>query len=167
MVEPLSLILADAEATRRAGASLAAAIRESQPARLIVYLEGDLGAGKTTLARGFLEDMGHAGRVPSPTYTLVEPYALAGYDIYHIDLYRVRDPRELDDLGLADQLSEGSLLLVEWPEHGRDRLPAADVRLRLQYLATGRGLICQAGSDAGHRVLDRLPAAISPPTPAT
>lgn len=156
MVESLSLILADEQATCREGARLAAALRTARPAQLVVYLEGELGAGKTTLARGFLEALGHVGRVPSPTYTLVEPYALSPYRVYHVDLYRVREPRELDNLGLADQLQAGTVLLVEWPDHGGDRLPPPDVQARLDHLAQGRALIWEAFTDAGHQMLVQL-----------
>jgi len=135
------------------------------PARLAVELEGDLGAGKTTLVRGFLEALGHAGRVPSPTYTLIEPYTLAGYRVFHVDLYRIRDPRELDDLGLADQFTAGSISLVEWPDHGAGRLPAADLRVELAVAGEGRSAVVTAGTEGGHRVLGglALPQALPDP----
>ena len=153
MAESRSLILADPQATREQGRRLAATLQVLRPAQLIVYLEGDLGAGKTTLARGFLEGLGHEGRVPSPTYTLVEPYEVSGYRVYHIDLYRVRDPRELDDLGLADQLGSGAVALIEWPDHGAGRLPPPDVRVRLDVVPAGRALVYEGLTDLGHSVL--------------
>jgi tRNA threonylcarbamoyladenosine biosynthesis protein TsaE len=153
MAEPRRLTLADEAATRAAGAQLARALVAAAPDRLCVELVGDLGAGKTTLVRGFLQALGHPGRVPSPTYTLVEPYALAGYRLFHVDLYRIRDPRELDDLGLADQLGAGAVALVEWPDHGAGRLPAPDLVLRLALTPPGRVLELEATSPAGKAVL--------------
>ena len=93
----------------------------AEPA-LLIGLSGELGAGKTTLVAGLLAGLGHEGPVRSPTYTLIEPYRLAGRDLYHCDLYRLRDPAELDDLGLRDLAVERSVLLVEWPERAGDRL---------------------------------------------
>jgi tRNA threonylcarbamoyladenosine biosynthesis protein TsaE len=155
--EPLNLV--DADATRRYGARLAAAITAERPQSLMIYLLGELGAGKTTLARGLLEALGHGGRVPSPTYTLIEPYELAGYRVYHIDLYRIRHARELDELDIAGQLAGASLALIEWPDHGAGHLPNPDLRIGLQLVPAGRMLVAEATSAAGHRVLDRLRAA--------
>lgn len=152
--EPLNLV--DADATRRYGARLAAAIAAERPQSLVIYLEGELGAGKTTLARGLLEALGHTGRVPSPTYTLIEPYELSGYRVYHIDLYRIRHAGELDELDIAGQLAGGSLALIEWPDHGAGHLPAADLRIDLQFVSAGRVLVASAASAAGHGVLGRL-----------
>jgi tRNA threonylcarbamoyladenosine biosynthesis protein TsaE len=100
-----------------------------------------------------LAGLGHHGRVPSPTYTLVEPYALAGATVLHVDLYRLRDPAELDDLGLADALAAGAVALVEWPEQAAGRLPAADLEVRLEVAGTGRLARLEAASPAGARVL--------------
>lgn len=97
----------------------------------IVYLSGDLGAGKTTLARGLLRALGFEGRVKSPSYGLIESYAIDGRDIHHLDLYRLGHGEEIAYLGLEDLLSEGSLLLVEWPERGAGWLPAADWHIRI------------------------------------
>lgn len=104
---------------------------------LVVYLEGDLGAGKTTLARGWLAGMGHAGRVKSPTYTLLEPYVLPdGRELAHLDLYRLADPEELEFLGLRE-IHGGTWLLVEWPEKGAGHLPAPDLEVRIAFPAGG------------------------------
>jgi tRNA threonylcarbamoyladenosine biosynthesis protein TsaE len=157
MFESRSLILPDPQATRAQGARLGAAVAARRPEQLIIYLHGDLGSGKTTLARGLLEALGHAGRVPSPTYTLVEPYALSGYRVYHVDLYRITNPSELENLGIADQLGAGTVGLIEWPEHGAGRLPPPDLRLRLELIPTGRLLTCEALTDRGTQVLARIP----------
>ena len=102
---------------------------------LVVYLEGDLGAGKTTLARGWLAGMGHAGRVKSPTYTLLELYELPdGARLAHMDLYRLADPEELEFLGVRELTG---WLLVEWPEKGVGHLPSADLEVRIEFLPEG------------------------------
>lgn len=158
MVESGALTLGDAAATRAHGARLAAALLAVRPERLIVFLEGDLGAGKTTLAQGFLAALGHRGRVPSPTYTLIEPYDLSGYRVYHIDLYRIRQPRELEDLDLPGQLTLGAVALVEWPDHGTGQLAEPDLWLRFEWSPAGRLLTCRALSERGQDILAHLPA---------
>ncbi len=150
--------LADAAATERAGARLAAALGRL-PGPTIVALKGPLGAGKTTLARGLLRGLGHAGRVRSPTFTLLEPYELAGMQVAHLDLYRLADPSELDFLGVADLLVPGAVVLVEWPERAGDRLPAPDLTLVLDYEGAGRSLEAQAASEAGRALAGVLRAA--------
>lgn len=147
------LTLAGPGDTESCGAKLAGVVRAARPASLVVYLEGDLGAGKTTLARGFLRALGHPGRVQSPTYTLVEPYELAGYRVLHVDLYRLRDPLEAADLDLAGQLGPGTLALIEWPDHGAGQVPAADLRLRLELVDGGRLLDAGATSPLGAALL--------------
>ncbi len=104
----------------------------------IVYLDGPLGAGKTTLVRGVLKGLGFDGRVKSPSYGLVETYELAGLTVHHLDLYRLGHPEELAYLGLEDLLDEPFLLLVEWPERGRGWLPAADWKVRIDHRDTAR-----------------------------
>ena len=147
----------NAEETRAVGAGLAAAIVAADlDGPLVVGLTGDLGAGKTTLVGGLLAALGHAGPVRSPTYTLVEPYRLAGRDVIHCDLYRLRDPGELEDLGLRDLMTSRSVLLVEWPERGGERLGKADLSLALGYLDDGRTVEFAAGSTYGQQVLSRL-----------
>jgi tRNA threonylcarbamoyladenosine biosynthesis protein TsaE len=151
------LTAANAAETRALGARLAMALREAdEPGALVIGLSGDLGAGKTTLVGGLLEALGHEGAARSPTYTLIEPYSLAGRDVNHCDLYRLRHPSELDDLGLRDLLSPRSLLLVEWPERAEGRLGTLDLSLNLAYFDEGRSVDIAASSDAGRRVLARL-----------
>jgi tRNA threonylcarbamoyladenosine biosynthesis protein TsaE len=146
-----------AEDTRALGRHLAAAMAEGDiSGPLFVALSGDLGAGKTTFVAGFLERFGHAGPVRSPTYTLVEPYLLAGRDIHHCDLYRLRDPDEIEDLGLRELRGGRHWLLVEWPERAAGRLGTPDLEVHLEYEDQGRAVSFTAGSEMGHRVLSRL-----------
>jgi len=122
----------------------------------IVYLRGELGTGKTTLARGLLRGLGHTGKVRSPTYTLVEPYQVAQGTVYHLDLYRLGSPEELEWLGLRDMLGEQALLLVEWPERGAGVLPAPDLDIHIDYAGAGRVVNLQATTAAGERLLVAL-----------
>ncbi len=104
----------------------------------IVFLHGELGAGKTTLVRGLLRRLGYEGAVKSPTYTLVEHYHLAGSEVYHFDLYRLSDPEELDYIGARDYFDGRSLCLIEWPERGQGGLPAPDLMINIEYRRDGR-----------------------------
>lgn len=98
----------------------------------VVFLGGNLGAGKTTLARGIIRGMGYRGAVISPTYTLVEHYSPAGREVYHFDLYRLEDPAELEMTGLRDLLDGSAILLVEWPQRGAGQLPPPDYRVDIR-----------------------------------
>lgn len=146
--------LDDEEATVAAGRKLAAAVSATRPERVIVYLNGDLGAGKTTFARGFLQGLGHEGRVPSPTYTLVEPYEFERHTVYHIDLYRLADPAEVDDLALTDLTGPGVVMLIEWPERGHGRIAPPDLELTLALDGDGRSLQHEPRTAVGKCLLD-------------
>lgn len=139
------LQLADPDATEALGARLA----RMAPEQLVIYLHGDLGAGKTTLVRGLLRELGHQGPVPSPTYTLLEPYELGGRTVLHLDLYRLADPEELDYLGLRDYLDQPLLMVVEWPDRGAGMLPEPDLELWLEYASDQRRAIAVAHSRRG------------------
>lgn len=155
MREPVvRLTAATADDTRAIGARLAHALSDAGRGEpFVLGLSGDLGAGKTTLVGGLLAALGHVGPARSPTYALIEPYRLDGRDVYHCDLYRLRDPEELEDLGLRDLLVGDSLLLVEWPERAGDRLRQADLALDLEYTDDGRRLALTPSTAAGQKVL--------------
>ena len=153
MAHDITLSLADEAATLALGARLAQAIGIGQT----VYLHGDLGAGKTTLVRGLLHGLGHAGKVKSPTYTLVEPYVISGLSLYHFDLYRFNDPEEWDAAGFRDYFNPQSVCLVEWPERARELLPDPDLDIELSPQAGGRVVRLIANTDAGRQTLKALP----------
>ncbi|WP_250877945.1 tRNA (adenosine(37)-N6)-threonylcarbamoyltransferase complex ATPase subunit type 1 TsaE [Luteibacter anthropi] len=148
----MELILADEEATLALGRRLA----EALPDGLVAFLHGDLGAGKTTFARAFLKALGVGERVKSPTYSLVEGYDIGERRAFHLDLYRIADPGELEWLGL-DSLSEpGAIVLVEWPERGQGALPPVDLELYFRHDGMGRVVGFQPRSEAGRRLVQAL-----------
>lgn len=126
--------LADEAATVAFGEQLARRLRPG----MLVYLHGDLGAGKTTLVRGMLRTLGHRGAVKSPTYTLLEPYDLPSCLVYHFDFYRIVDPHELEFIGIDELVDSAAIKLVEWPERAEGQLPAPDVVVRMQVAGEGR-----------------------------
>jgi tRNA threonylcarbamoyladenosine biosynthesis protein TsaE len=123
---------------------------------MVVYLRGELGAGKTTLARGILRAMGYAGRVKSPSFALVEPYNLSRLYLYHFDFYRFNDPREVDEAGFREYFSSDSVCLVEWPEKAAGKLPPADLDIVLRVSGSGRQVEIGAGTEGGRLCLERL-----------
>ncbi len=122
----------------------------------VFYLEGDLGAGKTTLSRGVLRGLGHTGSVKSPTYTLVEPYEMEHCSVYHFDLYRLGDPEELDFLGVREYFGPHALCLVEWPIRGKGFLPPADIIIRMTHCPDSRIVELEALSEHGCAVIREL-----------
>lgn len=126
------------------------------PHNVVIFLQGDLGAGKTTLVRGWLQGLGYSGRVKSPTYTLVEPYEINGRQVFHFDLYRLADPEELEYIGGRDYFSGDGQCLVEWPDKGAGMLPVPDLLLDLQVTDTGRQLNIVAYSAKGEQALAAL-----------
>ena len=148
-----SLILPDPETTETLASALAAAL-PADAGGWMILLQGELGAGKSTFARAMLHALGHEGSVPSPTYTLVEPYTLPDYPAYHIDLYRIASADELEFLGWSD-LQDG-LKLVEWPERAPQLDKEADIRVELRYEGDGRAADLTGLSERGTNALAAL-----------
>jgi tRNA threonylcarbamoyladenosine biosynthesis protein TsaE len=154
MDKDFTLYLADEAATLEAGAQLAGQLEPG----LTIYLHGDLGAGKTTFVRGLLHGLGHQGKVKSPTYTLVEPYVISRFNIYHFDLYRFVDPEEWEAAGFRDYFNPQSVCLVEWPEKAGDLIPEADMDISLQPRDDGRMLQLHANSSLAEKCLQGMRA---------
>ena len=144
--------LPDEAATAALGAQVANVLDDG----LVLYLHGSLGAGKTSFARALLTALGVGERVKSPTYSLVEGYMARGRPAWHLDLYRIADPGELEWLGLDALADPAALVLVEWPERGASALPAADLELRLGYAGQGRHALLRAFTPRGEKLLARL-----------
>jgi tRNA threonylcarbamoyladenosine biosynthesis protein TsaE len=147
--DSLSLDLADDAATKSLGARLSAVLQVGD----VVSLEGDLGAGKTTLVRGLLEGLGYTGKVKSPTYALVEPHVVSGLNLYHFDFYRLNQPEEYLEAGLDEYFAGQGICLVEWPDKAAPYLPASDLRVELSVMGDGRKARLQADSERGRACL--------------
>ncbi|HXQ31820.1 MAG TPA: tRNA (adenosine(37)-N6)-threonylcarbamoyltransferase complex ATPase subunit type 1 TsaE [Steroidobacteraceae bacterium] len=158
MREPdqLSAALADEAATRAAGAALARALDSAGADSVLVTLAGELGTGKTTLARGFLEALGVRGPVRSPSYPLVESYRAGARTVHHCDWYRLSAAQELEGLGFRELVGAGQWILIEWPERAPAVAARADLALNLTYAPAGRDLVVSAGSPTGRQVVARL-----------
>ncbi len=141
--------LKDESETVALGAKIAGLLQGGE----IIYLSGELGAGKTTFVRGLLNALGHSGKVKSPTYTLVEPYSVNDKSIYHFDLYRINDPEELEAMGIRDYCDGESICLFEWPEQGESVLPAADIVLSLSHSESGRDVKIEQKSSKGEAII--------------
>lgn len=158
-MKQLEYFLADECATIAVGEGLAKVVLaqdeliDKTQTALIVYLNGDLGAGKTTLTRGFVRGMGHKGNVKSPTYTLVEPYELPPWNVYHFDLYRLGDAEELEYMGIRDYFANNCCCFIEWPEKGEGILAKADIVIELHYKNEQRMIELNALSERGEAVL--------------
>jgi tRNA threonylcarbamoyladenosine biosynthesis protein TsaE len=148
----ITLVLDDEAATLVCGERFASILVSG----LIVYLHGDLGAGKTTFVRGVLHGLGHVGKVKSPTYTLVEPYIISSYNIYHFDLYRFTDEEEWDAAGFRDYFNPQSICMIEWPEKAAHVLPEPDIHVQLSSYQDGRKVQFSAGSVLGSQCLKKL-----------
>jgi tRNA threonylcarbamoyladenosine biosynthesis protein TsaE len=140
------------QATLRLGQSIARFAQELG----VIFLQGELGAGKTTLVRGILRGLNHPGFVKSPSYTIVEPYLDARKPVYHFDLYRIADPQELEYVGLRDYLLQENLCIFEWPEHAAGTLPKPDLLIKLDFDREGRVAHIMADTEYGKYALEQL-----------
>ena len=148
----ITLLLADENATLALAQRLAAQLKPG----MVIYLHGNLGAGKTTLVRGVLNALYYSGRVKSPTYTLVEPYHASGLDLRHFDLYRLHDEGEWEAAGFRDEFNGHNIFFIEWPKKALSFIPQADVELSFEILNQGRNVVIHANTEMGRRCLEQL-----------
>lgn len=151
-MQDIEIIMEDAEDTEGFGKRLATELKSGDS----IYLDGDLGAGKTTLVRGLLTRLGHGGPVKSPTYTLVELYSMKDLEVCHFDLYRIADPEELEFAGIRDYLGSQAVNLIEWAVKGEGFLPDPDVQIDLEAVGNGRRLHARAHTKRGQEILSVL-----------
>lgn len=149
---PITLHLADESATIALAQRLAARLKPG----MVIYLHGDLGAGKTTLVRGVLNALGYAGRVKSPTYTLVEPYHTDGLNLRHFDLYRLHNEEEWEAAGFRDEFDGRNVFFIEWPENAQGLIPQADLKIDFEILPQGRKAVIQTNTAMGSECLTQL-----------
>ena len=151
--------------TSKQTSELAYAIATLCCARTIIYLYGDLGAGKTTFCQGFIKSLGYSGRVKSPTYTLVEPYSITWQsedgipsvrEVFHFDLYRLADPEELEFIGIRDYFDTDGICLIEWPQKGEGLLAPADLTISIEFIGSERRFNLQSGSNYGAKLIKQL-----------
>jgi tRNA threonylcarbamoyladenosine biosynthesis protein TsaE len=155
--------LEDEKATLSLGALLAASLEPG----LVIYLRGDLGAGKTTLVRGMVRALGHQGPVRSPTYALVEVYNLSRLDLHHFDFYRFHDPREWIDAGFRESFGGTNATVIEWPEKAGPWLPPADVDIRFEFAEPGREVTLSPETPRGQKCLALLERRCAPSSSST
>ncbi|MGC8121743.1 tRNA (adenosine(37)-N6)-threonylcarbamoyltransferase complex ATPase subunit type 1 TsaE [Marinobacter sp. VGCF2001] len=149
------LFLENETETEQLGGELARLARKAEEG-LTVFLDGELGMGKTTLSRGVMRELGHEGAVKSPTYTLVEPYEHLEPPVYHFDFYRLGDAEELEYMGIRDYFASQSIRIIEWPERGKGVLPAPDLEIHLERQGQGRSVVMRAGSELGASLLNDI-----------
>lgn len=148
----ISIALTDENATLALAKRLAANL---QPG-MVIHLHGNLGAGKTTLVRGVLHALGYDGRVKSPTYTLLEPYHIAGLDLCHFDLYRLHDEQEWESAGFRDEFNGRNIFFIEWPERAPELIPQADVKIDFEILSQGRQAVILGNTTIGRECIKQL-----------
>lgn len=154
MPKTLQSFLPNEEATHLYGQELAGILLYP----CVIYLHGELGAGKTTLVRSVLQHLGYMGRIKSPTYTLVETYELDKCTVYHFDLYRIEDGEALEFVGIRDYAHQQAITFIEWPEKGQGYLPQADLDISLVYDDTGRQIFVSSRTEHGLQMLSAMEA---------
>jgi tRNA threonylcarbamoyladenosine biosynthesis protein TsaE len=145
--------VANEEVMVQLGVQLGVELSQTSSSSALVFLDGDLGAGKTTLCRGILQAFGHTGAVKSPTYTLVESYQLGDVLLHHFDLYRLGNPEELEFIGIRDYFHQGNYSLIEWPNRGAGILPVPDLEVMISVTKKGRDVSITAATDVGNSIL--------------